>query len=364
MNQIHKKYTLLTLSLLSVNSTAFAASTDEKIENLNNRINHLEQKVQKQNAIINNKENTPLNNIQISGLIEVETFVSNPESGGSESDTTLATVELGLAAEITENLSAEVVFLFEEDETDLEIDTAEFTYAFSNTPISITAGQIYVPFGQFETSLVSDPLTLEIGETRETTLKLNYEKGAISGSVYTFNGDINRNGDSDIENWGANLAYSANGLDIGLGYINNLGDSDTIQDTITNPEQSNFSDGFTANITYSFGAFTLIGEYLGALDGFSDATFNGAEPSATNIEVDYSINILGKPATLIAAYQTTDDSLALELPETKLLLGLGIEFNDNFGVVLEYSNAEDYDLNEGGTGEDTDTFVAQLALNF
>jgi len=36
----------------------------------------------------------------------------------------------------------------------------------------LTAGQLYVPFGAFETGLISDPLTLEIGETRESTVLL------------------------------------------------------------------------------------------------------------------------------------------------------------------------------------------------
>jgi len=138
-----------------------------------------------------------------------------------------------------------------------------------------------------------------------------------------------------------------------------------IQEVLTSEDSGSFSDGFTINASYNIGAFTFIGEYVTALDEFSDTTLlAGAEPSASNLEVNYGINLFGKPGTLIASYQTTDDSLALELPETKFLLGLGVEFNDHFGLILEYANEEDYDVNEGGTGDEADTLTAQLAVNF
>jgi len=231
--KVSQKAALLYFNLFVVSGSSFAQNTEQDIKRLESRVQHLEQQLDDQNKAIN-KNDTLFDNVEISGLIEVEAFISEPESGDSESDITLATVELGIASDITSNLSAEVIFLFEEDETDLEIDVAQFTYAFANTPISITAGQLYVPFGSFETSLVSDPLTLELGETRETAFKLNYEQGAIAGSLYIFNGDVSRDGGNDIENWGANISYTHNDLNIGIGYINNLGDSDAIQDSLTN----------------------------------------------------------------------------------------------------------------------------------
>jgi len=73
------------------------------------------------------------------------------------------------------------------------------------SPLYITAGQIYVPFGAYETNMVSEPLTLELGETRETSLQVGFVKGDFAGSVYAFNGDNEKNGDSKIKSWGANL---------------------------------------------------------------------------------------------------------------------------------------------------------------
>jgi len=127
---------------------------------------------------------------------------------------------------------------------------------------------------------------------------------------------------------------------------------------------TSFSDGITANITYTLGAVSFIGEYLGALSSFNDPIFNGSEPSATNLEIDYNFTTFGKATTFIAAYQTTNQSLALELPEAKFLLGLGIDFNEHLSVSLEYSKAKDYGINDGGTGEKVDTYIAQVAASF
>ena len=60
----------------------------------------------------------------------------------------------------------------------------------------------------------------------------------------------------------------------------------------------------------------------------------------------------------------TDDAAGLELPESKVLLGLGVEVNDAFNLGFEISNEEDYDIQEGGTGESSTTFLVQLAIPF
>ena len=99
-------------------------------------------------------------------------------------------------------------------------------------PVFFTGGQIYVPFGVYDTNLVSDPLTLEIGETRETAALLGFEYAGVGGSVYGFNGDHKLNGDNRIGSWGANLSYAWEQDDVAVaasaGWINNLGDSDTL----------------------------------------------------------------------------------------------------------------------------------------
>ena len=127
--------------------------------------------------------------LTFSGLIEVEASYSDPDEGDSTSDLVVATAELGVEATLTENLSAALVLLHEEDDTDLEVDVATLSYAHSDNGFSFTLGQDYLPFGAYSTALINDPLTLEMGETRETALVTHYEKGQFTGTFYLFNGD-------------------------------------------------------------------------------------------------------------------------------------------------------------------------------
>ena len=160
----------------------------------------------------------------------------------------LATFELGIAAQVTDWVEAMASLLYEEDDTDLEVDLAMITIANPEvTPVFFSAGQFYLPFGAYQTNLVSDPLTLEIGETRETAAQLGFVYQGFSGSAYAFNGDNKVNGDNHIDSWGANLAFAQEREDlvwtVGAGYINDLGDSDTCRTAspITAPRVSSRS---------------------------------------------------------------------------------------------------------------------------
>lgn len=185
------------LSFASITSgTAAAGEIKDELAAIKARLKQLENQVEKQNDtiqhqqdIIENKSkqiealaevtetkqnnsggNAWFNKVEISGLVEVEAGHNNPDEGDDSSDVVLATAEIGIAAEINDWVSSEIVLLYEEDETDLEVDVATVTIANPDGPWYITGGQTYVPFGVFETNLISDPLTLEIGETRESVV--------------------------------------------------------------------------------------------------------------------------------------------------------------------------------------------------
>lgn len=360
-NNRNIKKSLLTISLAAMSVAAYADNTGQ----LEQRVDYLEQLVKDQNSVIAEQQKTNQTDtgfgIEFGAAIEVEASYVKPENGNSESDIAAATVELGATLNLTEQLSGEIIFLYEEDETDVEVDVAQITYAFANTPLTATLGQLYVPFGAYETGLISDPLTLEIGEARETVLSLGIETAGFNGSFYVFNGDVDDGSDS-IDNWGLNVGYGNDVFNVGFSYINDLGDSDSIQESLSESGVSEYTDGITVNGGLNLGPISLIAEYTTALDNFG-AELEGAEPSATNLEVDFNTTLFGKSSTFAAAYQTTDEALVLELPETRILLGLGIEINDHFGIGFEYSRDSDYEQNEGGTGEDTDAFVVQFAAS-
>ncbi|WP_242522981.1 LbtU family siderophore porin [Thiocystis minor] len=329
----------------------------------------------------------------ISSLIEVEAYHASPYEGDNESDIVLATFELGIEAQINAWATATAALLYEQNETDLEVDVAYITIANEEaSPFFLTAGQLYVPFGAFETNLVSDPLTLEIGEARETTVQVGFVAGDFLGSLYVFNGDRKIDGENQIGSWGANLGYAHEGDDrawaFGAGYINDLGDSDTLQDA-TNANRvaalealiekgldtSGFSvdptervGGWTINAAAAFGAFNLIGEYLSATDDFDRDTLGfedaGAKPSAWNIEAGFTFPVMGRESVAAVAYQGTREALALELQKERWLLGWSIEIFDRTSLSFEWAHDIDYSESDGGTGESADTITAQLAVEF
>ena len=94
------------------------------------------------------------------------------------------------AVEVGGVVEADVVLLYEQADDDLTVDAATITAAPPEAPWQPTAGRHV--FGSFETHPVSDPLTLELGETRETAVQLAAASGGFAGSVFAFDGAADR----------------------------------------------------------------------------------------------------------------------------------------------------------------------------
>ncbi len=348
---------LTALFIVLSGSPAFAQSDNKTVEQ---RLNQIEQQLESNNWY---------KSITISGAIEVETnYVDGPDD--SSSDITLATAEFAIEAAVTEGITANLLFLFEENATDSpELDEGFINVQLGETPFSVTTGQFYLPFGIFESALLSDPLTLELGETRESALQLNYEQAHFHGAVFLFNGST----EEKIDSYGASAGFSHEGhryaLDINLAFISNIADSNTLQDGITDSDAMNSTiAGTTAQITFSMGAITLSGEYLGANEHFeaADLSFKneGAQPSSSNFEIVYDFDIRGRNATIALAIQSTDEALVLGLPQQRTAIALSVDILENTSITAELKHDEDYSKPQGGTGNNTNTSTLQLAVSF
>lgn len=322
--------------------------------------------------------------IKFSGLLEAEASFGETYAGADQSDIVLATASFGLEAKVNDRISGTIVMLHEDDDTDpLELDEGYLTLDFGNG-MSLSGGRMYVPFGHFESHMISDPLTLEIGETRQSAFKLGYENSGVYANVYVFNGDTQEassaaNGEDTIDQTGLNLGYAQEneGLsyDIGVDYISNIADSSSLTG------HTGFTDGngdgqrelqsyISATLIHAslrMGDWHLIGEYLKS-DKFNaaDLAFNGqgAELSAHNLELGYNFEMAGRSATVSVAAQGTDEALALGLPESRMLIGLTTDIDDNTSLSFEYAKDDDYDTAVGGTGNDKSTITLQLAVSF
>lgn len=308
--------------------------------------------------------------IEFSGLVEFEAGYADPYEGDSESDFALATAEFGISAAVNDHISADVVFLYEEDDTDLDVDTATLTIAFDDTWYSV-AGKQYVPFGSYDTRQISDPLTLEMAEMLETAVMVGFEANGFNGAAYAFNGDLDESGDSQIDSFGASLGYSfeaeSSAFSANLRYANNLGDSDALTDVMGDDIEGDYVGAVAADLALQLGDWVFLGEYVAATDEFdtpNNLALNGAEPSAWHVEVGYDFALSSLPASFAVAYQGSDEAVALELPEQRLMATLSAEVYEGTSLALEYAYDTDYDTRDGGTDDNASTVTLQLAYEF
>lgn len=315
--------------------------------------------------------------IKLSGGIEIEAeFKNNDVDHENTSDISLATAELGVEVTPMDWVTGFALLSWEDDDEKIIFDEAHITIGASDTvPYYIQAGKFYIPFGVFETNMISDPLTLEFGEIVDTGAQIGIEISGFQGSFYTFNGEIDKaHEDNKIRCFGASVGYAVEregfSFAIGAGWINNLLESGAMGDYVTHTmddrttELKDYVAGYSINSMVSFGPIVLIGEYIKASDDieFTD-NFKHQNPSVWALEVGYIFKMAGKETIFAIAHQGTDDAVAI-LPESKILASVGVDVTDSLSLALEYSKADEYSVSDDGTGKDVDALTMQLALEF
>ncbi|HZJ81906.1 MAG TPA: LbtU family siderophore porin [Guyparkeria sp.] len=314
--------------------------------------------------------------IDFQGLLEIEADYSSPYTGADESDIVLDRAELGLEVLLNEWLSAEVSTLYKEDDTPFELDTAAVSVIHPDQIWSVRAGQLYLPFGLYESAMISEPLTYELGETRKTAISAQAGIGGFRAGLYAFNGDLG--GKNRIDNWGGILAYEAQigeaDLLLSGGYINHLGESREMERYLTEEVSAGQVNGdkvaawTTAVVLDIHDVITLVGEYLAAIDDFTvdEMTFReaGARPAAWNVEAAHEFGLHGRQAEVAIGYQGSEEAIALGLPKSRALAVFAVDVWRNTTLSFEYAHDRDYGVAVGGTGKTAGTFITQLAVVF
>lgn len=367
-----KKALIIVLMGLCLSADAIVSSASaEEMSNyeLTRRIERLE-KNQGVSGIL------PADGLEFSGLLEVEAGYASLENE-DESDLALATMELGVDAIFNEYVSGRFLLLWEEDDTEpVDLDEGVITLSGGSCwPGYLSAGKMYVPFGVFESNMISGPLTQDLGETRESAIQVGLEMNGFYGSVYLFNGDIDEAGeDSHIDNYGANAGYALEtegfSLDAGISYINNLLDSDGLGDFATETMESagteleGYVNGIGAQVVFSTGPLMLIAEYVTALDepdfippAGGGTGFTWEKVAAWNAEAGYFFELGGRPANAGIAFQGTDKAGDF-LPETRMMCTVGIEIFESTNLAFEYLH------DEFENNHEADVITAQLAFEF
>lgn len=264
----------------------------------------------------------------------------------------------------------------------------------------LTVGQRY-HFGQYSSFMVSLPVTLLMGRVKARSLLVGYQhpgNNGVYGTVYTFKGDSTA-GTSHINQIGATLGYQFKNdtfnTDIGADYINNIADSQGMQNTgAMLPGASPATGlGFGSSATFErlihrvpgaavhgklgMGPVNLVAEYVGATKRFNAANLSmngaGARPQAFNVEGAYMFKLLNKPANFALGYAQTKDAVALVLPQRRYTATFNVSPWRDTIASLEFRRDIGYNSTDVGrlqtvtitpAGGFTNTVTAQFGVYF
>ena len=335
---------------------------EDRIASMEQRIEDLEDRVASQDQLIVDKESEIaglsdgwFNSVEVGGVIELELVSESLAEGDSSTEMGVGKAELGIAAAIDDEFSAEIVV---KEDDGIVLDSATVTYD-AGGGLSATGGLQVVPFGVYDTNLISDPLTLVLGETGDVALVLAGEADQFTWSLFAFDGDNAPEGEDNIAGFGAAAGFAVEGdgsefgLDVSL--INHFGDTDTLGDVASFADQV---PGAAASARGRVGPASLLIETVTALDTLEAEEF-GARPSAWMVEVAYEFALGSRDATAAFSFQGTDEAEAAELAETLMLLGISVGISENVGIGFQWSQAEGY----GAAGTD-DAITVLLAAEF
>lgn len=349
--------------------------------------------------------------IAVSGKSEPIGTISDPFRSNSDADLTLGSSELDIAAALNQDVEAYIAVAYDESPPAIgpRINNSAFNLnmGFVNignldkTPFYFTAGQLYVPFGRYSSSMISAPLTMNLARTKTRPFIFGYksqEDTGVFAAVYAYRSDTTL-GKSGVG--GANLGYVFQGPDmsgeVGASYISSIDDAAGMQSTASNVGTTFGGFGSLTNgsehvrKSHAMGVHGYVGvdrfnftaEWVGAIQRFrpQDLSFNarGAKPQAIQTEAGMTFRAFNRPSSIGVGYQWSKDALALNLPQQRIIGVFNISIWKDTVESLEYRHDIDYArtqfangaappgfVNEPtiGTGRSADTVSAQIGVYF
>lgn len=359
-------YFAMILFLSPFCSAAFAdhPDTQTEIANLKKRIEQLEK---------HDVDHPPQpfslfsgeSSLSLTGLVEVEGSYANIEGGDDSSDLILATVELGIEATLNEQVHAHVLLLWEDGDEEISVDEAVISLTapqpIFNHELTLHVGRLYLPFGNFNTNMISDGLTLDLAETRDSALLLEFGCDKMTSKLAVFNGDTDSDDDNNhIDSWVAAIElHPSDILTIGASYMNDLAESDI--ELVADSEF--YRDDVAAAGAYlnvAAGDWTFDAEIISALRHFDAAVvavgedLSGDQPCAWTVELGWQPT---RDLLLATRYEQAED-----FQDDTLRYGLTASYAlyDQVMLAVEYLHADA----KGDEGDPAHIGTAQLALSF
>lgn len=348
--------------------------------------------------------------IAISGKTEPIGLINSTYMGNTNTDLDLGASELAVAAALNENVEAYVSIAYDDSPPEIgpRIDNSAFSLnlGFVNvgnldkTPLYFTAGQLYVPFGRYSSSMISAPLTLNMARTKTRPFILGYKSQGTSGpfaATYIYRSDTNL-GKSGVGGLNLGYTYATDDIhgEVGASYISSMDDSAGMQNTAANPgtfagfgsllhgnERVRKTQAIDFYGNLGVDRFNFAAEWVSATQAFrtQDLSFNGrgARPQALQTEIDMTFKAFNRPSSIGVGYQWSKDALALNLPQRRFIGVFNISIWKDTVESLEYRHDIDYGVYQFangaapsgmvnaptlGTGRTADTVSAQIGVYF
>ncbi|QBG48957.1 LbtU family siderophore porin [Verrucomicrobia bacterium S94] len=291
-------------------------------------------------------------------LFEAEAGYSRTGSD-EESDITLATFEFVLDSAVNEWLSGHVGFLWEEDDTD-PIDLDEGFIVIGGEAANGfygQAGKFYLPFGNFETAFISDPLTLELAEINKSSVMAGYAGEWFDVSAGVFKGE-----EDDVIQCG----YAAMNVNlgeravIGTYILSDMLETDGFAEL--NETGGTRSAGAGGYVNLFAGPAMINAEVVSALETMDFGAGENMKPYAYNIEASWAFAEKWTAGIKYEGsehfYTAYDAGLGGLFHKSGAGGVVSCNFHDHAAIGLEYL----YMTNKGA--RDTDLVTVQLALEF
>jgi hypothetical protein len=295
--------------------------------------------------------------VKVSGVIEFEAGYEKQDN--TTTDFSTATVDLGVEAKINDYITGSFVFTYNDEDGDVELDEAVIWVASEGNPFYAGLGHFVVPFGVYNTRFISDPMTLDLGETTQNTVMAGFANDIIDINAALFNGEVNETGkdDDNISKYVVSAAFKIPSVEnfsasFGGSLISDITESDVLEE-LAGDEVDDFTIGYSVFFTASvLEKIFFDAEYVAAAD---DIVIDGdkKEPNALNLELGLAV---AENIEAALRYESADD---YEI-ETRYGIAASWGVLDNTSLSFEYLRSEFEDKN----ADDSDTITAQLAIEF
>ena len=265
-------------------------------------------------AMIPTAANAADSDVLVSGVNEFETGMSDDGSGMTTSDPAISKIELQFNSPESRPFGALLRLKHEPDED--EVDEAYLRYQFGGkNKFAIIAGESYTPFGHFDSSLITDSMTLTVGESRLQGLKFESDRGDWTASVFAST-DSSDSSSRVASGAGINFHRGKDwrGYGLGIAAISNIAIADEIHSALSSPGvNSKTVPALAAHAIYGDGTNQIIVDAVTATERFAPGELafagDGAQPGAWRTEVARHFQFLDKPMTVAASWQQSHEAL-------------------------------------------------------